>query len=69
MGSGGWWLLDTGWSGSISVQKKNLNGDLEGVRLEEDVRGWELPGDPGKKAGRLYLEFGDLQQAQDQKAV
>lgn len=30
-------MLDTGWSGSISVQKKNLSGDLEGVRLEEDI--------------------------------
>ena len=27
-------MLDTGWSRSISVQKKNLSGDLEGVRLE-----------------------------------
>lgn len=62
-------MLGTGWSGSVSVQKKDLNGDLEGVRLEEGVRGWELPGDPGKEVGRSYLEFGGCQQAQDQEAV
>ena len=47
VGWGGWWFLDTGWAGSISVQKDKLNRHLEGVRLEENAQGWELPGDPG----------------------